>query len=326
MTRDYGAPARLLLIFINNGGTPGSFAPAGIFPPPRERLSGGPHADRGVDRTAAAGLGPLALGLPRFYRRTGIHSGRKTLSRMDELARQLTAAERRQPFPNRRPRDAATLILLDRSGAAPKVLLGKRHHGHVFVPGQFVFPGGRVEPHDRVMPASAPLDPRVEAQLLRLVARPSPARGRALALAAIRETFEETGLLLGAARRDAPPAPAGPWREFAQRGLYPDLSALHFIARAITPPRHPRRFDTRFFAVDASAVAHRVDNVMHADAELVELTWLPIDEARAMDIQAVTDVALQELEARLAAGFGHDLPVPFYRMRQRRFTRELLGG
>ncbi len=245
---------------------------------------------------------------------------------MHELARQLTAAEERQPFPNRRPRDAATLILLDRSGGVPKVLLGKRHHGHVFVPGQFVFPGGRVEPHDRIMPAASPLDHRVASQLMRLVARPSPARARAFALAAIRETFEETGLLLGAARPDAPAAPAGPWREFARLGLYPDLSALHFIARAITPPRYPRRFDTRFFAVDAGAVAHRVADVVHAEAELVELTWLPIAAARAMDIQTVTDVALQELEARLAAGFGHDLPVPFYRMRRERFTRELLGG
>jgi 8-oxo-dGTP pyrophosphatase MutT (NUDIX family) len=120
--------------------------------------------------------------------------------------------------------------------------------------------------------------------------------------------------------------PAGAWRDFARFGLYPDLSALHFIVRAITPPRYPRRFDTRFFAVDASAVAHRLGNVVHAEAELVELTWLPIDEARRMDIQTVTDVALQELEARLAAGFDRALPVPFYRMRQRRFTRELLTG
>ena len=114
--------------------------------------------------------------------------------------------------------------------------------------------------------------------------RPSAARARGLALAAIRETFEETGLILGARRDDAPPAPDGSWAEFAQAGFYPDLSSLHFVARAITPSRRTRRFDTRFFAVDASAIAHRVDNVVHPEAELVELVWLPIAEARNLDM------------------------------------------
>jgi len=245
---------------------------------------------------------------------------------MNQFTKQLADAEDEQFCPNRRPKDAATLILIDRAGSTPKVLLGKRHHGHTFVPGQFVFPGGRVEPHDRMMPAAAPLDPQVETRLMQRVVRPSKTKARALAMAAIRETFEETGLLLGTKRMHAAPAPtpAGAWREFAKLGVYPDLSKLHFIARAITPPRYPRRFDTRFFSVDASAIVHRVENVVHADAELVELTWLPIAEAHRLDIQQVTDVALQELETRLAAGFGHDLPVPFYRVLQQRYTRQLL--
>jgi 8-oxo-dGTP pyrophosphatase MutT (NUDIX family) len=242
---------------------------------------------------------------------------------MSDFANRLTLIERDQSFPNSRPRDAATLILVDRSGAAPKVLLGKRHSGHKFMPGKFVFPGGRAEPVDRHMPFATPLPPPVERALMQRVRRPSAAQARALALAAIRETFEETGLLLGA-KREAAPAPEGPWREFANAGLYPDLASLHFIARAITPPRRPRRFDTRFFSVDASAIAHRVDDVVHADAELVELIWLPISEARTLDMPTVTGVILQELEARVAAGFGHDLPVPFYQMRRKRFLRELL--
>jgi 8-oxo-dGTP pyrophosphatase MutT (NUDIX family) len=240
-----------------------------------------------------------------------------------DLARRLTETQRDQTFPNLRPRDAATLILVDRSGATPKVLLGKRHAGHKFMPGKFVFPGGRAEPGDRRMPFATPLKQQVEAALMRRVKRPSAIKARALALAAIRETFEETGLLLGA-KRDAASTPAGPWSEFAQAGFYPDLGSLHFIARAITPPRRPRRFDTRFFSVDASAVAHRVENVVHAEAELVELVWLPIAEARKTDMPTITGVVLQELEARVAAGFGHDLPVPFYQMRQKQFFRELL--
>lgn len=243
---------------------------------------------------------------------------------MTDLAALLTSAERERKSPNVRPRDAATLILVDRNGPTPKVLLGKRHHKHAFMPGKFVFPGGRVDPSDRLMPAATPLDTHTEQFLMRRMQRPSAAKARAIALAAIRETFEETGLLLGTRAEGLLRAPDGPWSEFARAGFYPDLSALHFIVRAITPSRRPKRFDTRFFAVDASAIAHRVEGVVHPDAELVELVWLPISEARSLDMPTITSVALKELEARVAAGFGHDLPVPFYRMPRDRFLRDLL--
>jgi 8-oxo-dGTP pyrophosphatase MutT (NUDIX family) len=243
---------------------------------------------------------------------------------MTDLAALLTSAERERKSPNVRPRDAATLILVDRNGPTPKVLLGKRHHKHAFMPGKFVFPGGRVDPSDRLMPAATPLDTHTEQFLMRRMQRPSAAKARAIALAAIRETFEETGLLLGTRAEGSLRAPDGPWSEFARAGFYPDLSGLHFIVRAITPSRRPKRFDTRFFAVDASAIAHRVDGVVHPDAELVELVWLPISEARSLDMPTITSVALKELEARVAAGFGHDLPVPFYRMPRDRFLRDLL--
>ncbi len=243
---------------------------------------------------------------------------------MTDLAQLLTSAERERSTPNVRPKDAATLMLVDRSGTTPKVLLGKRHHRHSFMPGKFVFPGGRVDPADRLMAVAKPLNTQAEAFLMRRTVRPSTNKARAIALAAIRETFEETGLLLGAKQGEPVNAPAGPWAEFAKSGFFPDLSALHFVVRAITPSRRPKRFDTRFFAVDASAIAHKVDNVVHADAELVELVWMPISEARSLDIPTITEVALKELEARVAAGFGHDLPVPFYRMPRNRFLRELL--
>jgi 8-oxo-dGTP pyrophosphatase MutT (NUDIX family) len=243
---------------------------------------------------------------------------------MSDLAQLLTSAERERKSPNVRPKDAATLILVDRSGPEPKVLLGKRHHRHTFMPGKFVFPGGRVDPADRLMPVARPLDPHAQDFLMRSMIRPNAAKARALALAAIRETFEETGLLLGT-RTDRPlKAPDGAWADFAKTGYYPDLSALHFIARAITPSRRPKRFDTRFFAVDASAITHKVENVVHADAELVELVWLPVSQVQRLDMPTITRVALKELEARVAAGFGHDVPVPFYRMPRKQFLRSLL--
>lgn len=246
------------------------------------------------------------------------------LDRMNELAKTLLEDENYYQFPNLRPKDAATLILLDRSGAVPKVLLGKRHHGHKFMPGKFVFPGGGLEPADRRMAVARTLDPHAEARLMQRVRRPSPAHARALALAAIRETGEETGLLLGTRSDDAGGAAVDAWAAFAQARVLPDLGAIHFIGRAITPPRRPKRFDARFFTMDASAIAHRLDGVIGPDAELVELVWMPLAEAKALDMATVTGVMLEELDARIAAGLRHDLPVPFYRMDHRHFVRELL--
>jgi 8-oxo-dGTP pyrophosphatase MutT (NUDIX family) len=234
------------------------------------------------------------------------------------------AKEAPSGHPNVLPRDAATLILLDRSGPKPKVLMGRRHHGHVFLPGRFVFPGGAVDPGDRLMTVATPLDPRAEAKLMRQVKRPSAAKARALALTAIRETFEETGLLLGSKRAQAPNAPDGPWAAFAEHRVHPDLGSVHFIARAITPPRRSRRYDTRFFTADASAIAHKVDGVTGPEAELVELVWIPLDETKRLELMAITEMVLETLQEQIAAGFSHDLPVPFYRMLHGKRMREFL--
>jgi 8-oxo-dGTP pyrophosphatase MutT (NUDIX family) len=239
------------------------------------------------------------------------------VQRMNEVDRKLTAADVA-------PKDAATLILVDRSGTTPKVLLGKRHARHKFMPGKFVFPGGRVDRSDMRMPVARELNPAAQANLLKRIVRPSPVRAQAFALAAIRETFEETGLLLGIPVTDVPRAPRGPWAAFALAKILPDLADLHFIGRAITPPGRPRRFDARFFTLDASAIAHRIEGVTGPDAELIELVWMPLTEAKRLDMPAVTGVMLEELDARIADGFGHDLPVPFYRMPRGRFVRELL--
>jgi 8-oxo-dGTP pyrophosphatase MutT (NUDIX family) len=245
------------------------------------------------------------------------------LARMNELGKLLLADKNYLKFPNLRPKDAATLIVVDRAGPVPKVLLGKRHHGHKFMPGKYVFPGGGLEPADKRVPVAHGLDPHAEASLMREVKHPSSLKARALALAAIRETAEETGLILGVSG-PAATMPDGHWAMFAQARILPDLSAVHFIARAITPPRRPKRFDARFFAVDATTIAHRIDGIVGPDAELVDLVWMPIAEARLLDMPTITGVVLEELELRVAQGFGHDLPVPFYQMRHRRFVRELL--
>jgi 8-oxo-dGTP pyrophosphatase MutT (NUDIX family) len=239
-------------------------------------------------------------------------------------AQRLTTMERDQSFPDSVPRDAATLMLIDRSGAEPKVLLGRRHAGHKFMPGKFVFPGGRIETGDAEMKAANELDAQSAAKL---AVRPRDDKvppARAFPLAAIRETFEETGLMLGVKSAAAPQTPNAEWDAFAKAGILPDLAQVHFIARAITPPNRPKRFDTRFFTADFQTVAQTVEGVVGPDSELVELVWIPIKQAKTLDMPTITGVILEELEARVAAGMAHCLPVPFYFMENQQFRRELL--
>ncbi len=225
-----------------------------------------------------------------------------------------------------RPKDAATLILVDRSAAVPRVLVGRRHDKVVFMPGKFVFPGGRVDKSDSRVPAAAPIPQTLEANLLKGSPKITPSRARSLAIAAIREACEETGLCLGRKGIGTTPALQGPWKPFAEAGLLPDPSGLYLIARAITPPGRVRRFDTKFFTADASAIAHRVEGVVHAEAELVELAWVEIGSSPLADLHPMTRNVLNELEKRLATGpLDHGAAVPFFHFYGGRMHRDVLG-
>jgi 8-oxo-dGTP pyrophosphatase MutT (NUDIX family) len=174
------------------------------------------------------------------------------------------------------------------------------------------------------MTFGSPLDPRAEAKLMQHVKRPNPAKARALVLTAIRETFEETGLLLGTKRDTPPKVPDGEWSAFAEHKVHPDLSGIHFIARAVTPPGRSRRYDTRFFTADTSAIAHKVEGVIGPEAELVELVWVPLNETKSLELMAITEIVLETLQEQIAAGFSHDLPVPFHRMLHGKRMQEML--
>jgi len=241
-----------------------------------------------------------------------------------DRAERLTRTIRDQTFPNLKPRNSATLILIDRGEKIPKVLLGRRHMRHRFMPGKFVFPGGRIELTDRLMPVAAALHARDSTRLMARVRGPSAAKAAAFALAAVRETYEETGLMLGVRTAEPIKTPPGAWEAFAAAQILPDLGKIHFVARAITPPKRPLRFDSRFFAADVAAVAHRVEGMVGPEAEFVELVWLPINEARNLDMPGITAVVLEELTDRIAAGMSADYPVPLYRMLHKKFVREVL--
>lgn len=208
--------------------------------------------------------------------------------------------------PSPRPRDAATLILVRRDTASPRVLMGKRAGGSVFMPDKYVFPGGRVDPHDGKAVAWDELRPEVESQL-RLHSRRLP---RAMALTAIRETFEETGLIVGRSAEMPATCPVG-WEDFHALDIAPGLSPLTFIGRAVTPPYRPRRFDARFFMAEAEEAL--IDERPPVDgAELSDLQWVTLDDAMKLDLPSVTRFMLGEIGERLARPAADHRP-PFLR-------------
>ena len=224
----------------------------------------------------------------------------------------------------KRPRDAATLLLLDRSGSDIRVLMGRRHRNHAFMPGKLVFPGGRTDPADGKVPVAADLDPVDEAKLVSgMGARGSAGRARALAMSAVRETYEEAGLLIGNRQPFSTDHPD--WRAFQEHGVMPSVAGLRYVARAITPPGRVRRFDTRFFAAWQSDVAVTLEDGGPTD-ELEDLVWLSLADAKGAEVPLITKTIVSELETRLRTDpeLTPGGAVPFFRMLHRRFVRELI--
>jgi len=184
-----------------------------------------------------------------------------------------------------RPRDAGTLVLLRRSGRGHEVLLGRRGRRTRFMPGFFVFPGGAVDAGDvRVRPASA-LHPSI-VEHARVGGRAM--RAHAIAVAAVRETFEETGLVLGS-RGDVGDAAGPDWAPVRTLGLAPDLGRLRFVGRAITPTRLPIRYHARFFVADAT----HCHGVLRGNGELADLGWVPTCELGDLRVAGVTAYMLE---------------------------------
>ena len=212
------------------------------------------------------------------------------------------------------PVDAASLVILRGRGRGVEVLMGRRRPRAAFLPDIYVFPGGRVDRGDAVAPPGLRLRPGVEAKLTQ---RCLASRATALALAAIRETYEETGLLIGAApaRGTDRRLPATPmWRAFAAAGAVPALDALDYIARAITPAGSPRRFNTRFFIVDGDGDG--ADGELLRDGELLDLHWVRLDDAtRLLNVVDVTEFVLREAEAHRSSSAADRArrPVPLLR-------------
>jgi 8-oxo-dGTP pyrophosphatase MutT (NUDIX family) len=214
-----------------------------------------------------------------------------------------------------RPRDAAALILIDRSMDRNRVLLGRRASGHAFMPDLYVFPGGRRDPRDHLLPFADDLHPLVTEKLLADCRRHMTARGvRALALAAIRELAEETSLRI-----------MSPSQEADTGNGTARLSGLRYVARAITPPGHPRRYDTRFFLTFTDEAGIDPSHIRDSQ-ELLDLQWLDMSDISCLNMPDITRIILGDvidlMKADPSPGFGS--AVPFYVSRRGRFVRHML--
>jgi 8-oxo-dGTP pyrophosphatase MutT (NUDIX family) len=208
-----------------------------------------------------------------------------------------------------RPRDAATLMIVRSDGSEPRVLLGQRSASHKFMPNKFVFPGGKVDRADGRIKPPFDLHPDVMSRLRKGC---SESKARALALAAIRETFEETGLVIGEPDTPTLRSRSQPWAEFLQHDVNPRLDVLHYVARAITPPYRNRRFDARFFMVDADHIQGDVHERPEGSGELLDLHWITLSKAQKMEqLPNITRVVLGELERRVNEGHEPATEGPF---------------
>ncbi|MFQ0814189.1 DNA mismatch repair protein MutT [Brucella anthropi] len=228
-----------------------------------------------------------------------------------------------------RPRDAASLLLVDRSGSKPRILMGRRHASLAFMPGKFVFPGGRADPVDGAVAAAAELNNSDVVKLLAgMGSRASMRRARALGLCAIRETFEETGLRIGhSGSTPVRPPLHRDWSAFFDNGTVPALDSLRYFARAVTPPDNVRRFDTRFFIAFRDHIPELDRQPLVPSGELEDLDWVSIEQIDKLDVAHITQAILKEARALLTdaeAELPATLPVVQYSKRHGRFVREVI--
>ena len=205
-------------------------------------------------------------------------------------------------------RNASTVIVLRDRMTNPHILMGQRGAKAAFMPNKFVFPGGAVDAADADIALGAAMNDLCKQRLLEDATSDI---SHPLAVAAVRELFEETGQVLG--HKGTWSGDIHPdWVDFAATGHLPDASALQFVFRALTPPGRPRRFDARFFLVDADALATDPDDFSAASDELSHLQWVSLTDVRSFDMPFITEVVLSEIEAR-ATDPEPPTSVPYFR-------------
>ena len=203
-------------------------------------------------------------------------------------------------------RNAATVIVVRNKHDNPSVLMGQRGVNAAFMPSKFVFPGGAVDDQDLSIDIKKSIN---EVCKNRLLKENENGPWNALVAAAIRELFEETGQIIGVEQEWLEPPSS--WRGFAKTGYVPDASHMSFVFRAITPPGRPRRFDARFFLIQAEELQTDLDDFSMASDELSHLQWIPLTDTKNFDLPFITQVVLAEIAGNLTNS-GPPAQVPFF--------------
>ena len=232
----------------------------------------------------------------------------------------LNSVDRSKTYPDIEPRDAVSVILVDRSSDPFRVLMGQRHASHDFMPGVFVFPGGAVEDDDIIFSralsdSDCALFSFLQTDLIGSACSSAPCwYGAALLRCGLRELFEETGVRLD---------------EEADVNGFPPVGRFIFIARALTPPGRRKRFDTRFFLIDYSGPLGSFSDT----DELSHLQWVNYNQAIDLPLHAMTRVILEDVNDLLLRGstkskdsirLSQPGMVPFYKMEAGQFVRPFL--
>lgn len=210
--------------------------------------------------------------------------------RMTEKERQNRKALARAP----RPRIASTIVLTHGPKDNPRILMGQRSSRHDFMPSVYVFPGGRVDRSDSYVDYEGDLSPRTETIM---EAAFTPRKARAVVLASVRETYEETSLLLGEPEENTRNVNHPSWDAFRQAGLKPSLEGIEVFGRAITPPHRHKRFDAWFFLkhLDTPNLPEIADS-----AELLNVGWFTFEQIWELELQRATQMMLKVLQQYMA--------------------------
>ena len=212
-----------------------------------------------------------------------------------------------------RPRDAASLILLRGEGSTLEVLAGRRPLNVKFMPGVYVFPGGAIDPPDRIAWSVETGTEALGPKLMRS------------ARAALRETWEESGVLIGRAAVLPTAAPARTLIEqaYLERGLVAAVDLLTYVGRAITPSHSFRRFNTRFFLGDGNDV----HGEPVASEELEDVGWHPVGHEAFASFRDVTRFMLTRAIALRQGSASGEAPLFYWAKNARRIgiCREAFG-
>lgn len=250
------------------------------------------------------------------------------LAKETQNRRQLIKNSLIQTATNLRPKNSATLIILRRNGNSTEMLMGKRHARHTFMPNLYVFPGGVVDAADSRLKLPPNDNTNISGLnqnlLLHDMKGPKTAsRARALVLAAIRETFEETGYIVGIKNNQLQRTKSNSWQKFFNTGYLPNCETCKYIGRAITPPNSVRRYDTRFFALWADDLADGLNRHGTGTDELEKLIWVPINGIQDINTPSITKIMTLELNLQIKnQSFLDTTPVPFYQFKHNKMKRD----